>query len=57
MRRWVCIATLLAVFGGEVSGPTRARIRQPIPIERPLERFRAQDRDGLPVTAAWYLRP
>ncbi len=55
MRRWVCIAALLAVFGGE-SSHERTRIRRPVPIERPIERLRAQDREGSPVTAAWFLR-
>lgn len=57
MRRWVCIAAILAIFGGEGSVTARTRIRQPIPIERPLERFRAPDRDALPVTSAWFRVP
>jgi len=54
MRRWVCIVALLAGFGSQ-DYPWRVRIRLPVAVERPLERYRG--RDGLPTTADWWLRP
>jgi hypothetical protein len=54
MRRWVCIASLLAGFAGPVGAATRPH-RDPVGIERPLERYRGAD--GLGVTAAWWRRP
>lgn len=56
MRRWVCIVAFLAAFGGDPALAVRRPLRDPVPIERPLERLRERDRRALPATSAWYLR-
>jgi hypothetical protein len=53
VRRWVCIVTLLAGFGGQ-GYVWHVRLRRPVAIERTLESYRG--RDGLDSMAAWWLR-
>jgi len=54
MRRWVCIVALLAGFAGDdyVRG---VRLRQPVGIERLIDRASA-DRRALVQTGAWWAR-
>ncbi|MBA2382002.1 MAG: hypothetical protein H0V73_07815 [Chloroflexi bacterium] len=54
MRRWVCIAALLAGFTREdyVRG---VRLREPVAVERLIESRRGASH-GLVPTGAWWLR-
>lgn len=54
MRRWVCIAALLAGFAGDdyVRG---VRLREPVAVERLIETGRRGTR-GLVPTGAWWTR-
>jgi hypothetical protein len=55
MRRWVCIVALLAGFAGD-DYVRSGRLRQPVAIERLIDRGTA-GRRGPVQTGAWWARP
>ncbi|HSK51977.1 MAG TPA: hypothetical protein VLA44_04425 [Clostridia bacterium] len=54
MRRWVCVIALLTGFSGQGYVWT-ARPREPVPVERPIDR--PVPARGLRLAADWWRRP
>jgi hypothetical protein len=54
MRRWVCIVALLAGFTAD-DYVRRARLRDPVAVERLIDARRSGAR-GLAPTGAWWIR-